>query len=93
MRTSLLVIALLMMVASAAGIVAGVPLYPAFAMGLLLALALLFERTVYKRNLAKSPGPEWQRTKEAFIDPETKEHVTVYFNPKTGERLYVRSTV
>ena len=91
MRTTLLVIALVMMGVSAAGIVRGVPVYVAFVFGLVLALGLLFERTVYKRNLDKSPGPGWQRTKEAFFDPETKEHVTVYFNPKTGEQLYVRT--
>jgi hypothetical protein len=51
-------------------------------------VGLLIERWRYKRLSAAPPGPDWQRTDERFLDPETGKLVTVYFHPATGERRY-----
>jgi hypothetical protein len=47
------------------------------------------ERWRYQRLAAGPPGPDWQRTDERFVDPETGRLVTVYVRPTTGERRYV----
>jgi hypothetical protein len=44
----------------------------------------------YKPLVAKAPGPGWQRTDERFVDDETGATVTVFVEPGTGERAYVR---
>lgn len=53
-------------------------------------LTYLFETYRYKALEEKKPGPEWERTDEKFIDPETGKPVVVYYHPQTGERLYVK---
>ena len=58
--------------------------------GVLLVVGTVFERVIYKPNLAQRPGPAYQRTTERFIDNQTGEAVTVYVEPATGERAYVR---
>ncbi len=58
--------------------------------GALLFFGLGFERIRYKPLLKKRPGAGWVRTSERFIDEETAETVTVYVDPATGERAYVR---
>ncbi|HEV2335670.1 MAG TPA: hypothetical protein VGS13_09255 [Stellaceae bacterium] len=55
----------------------------------ILLIGLLVERWRYKRLAATPPGPDWQRTDERFVDPETGKLVTVYFHPRTGERRYI----
>ena len=52
-------------------------------------VGLLIERWRYKPLSQRSPGPDWQRTDERFVDPETGKLVTVYFHPATGERRYI----
>ena len=52
-------------------------------------IGLLIERWRYKKLDAAAPGPDWQRTDERFVDPETGKLVTVYFHPPTGERRYI----
>ena len=52
-------------------------------------VGLLIERWRYKPLADRSPGPDWQRTDERFVDPETGKLVTVYFHPATGERRYI----
>ena len=54
-----------------------------------LLVGLLIERWRYKQLSAAPPGPDWQRTDERFVDPETGKLVTVYFHPATGERRYI----
>ena len=54
-----------------------------------LLVGLLIERWRYTRLTAVAPGPEWQRTGERFVDPETGKLVTVYFHAPTGERRYI----
>jgi uncharacterized membrane protein HdeD (DUF308 family) len=58
--------------------------------GTLLVVGTLFERVIYKRIIDSRPGPAWQRTAERFIDETTGKPVTVYIEPKTGERQYVQ---
>jgi len=54
-----------------------------------LLVGLLIERWRYKKLAGRPPGPDWQRTDERFVDPETGKLVTVYFHPATGERRYI----
>ena len=85
---------------SAALVLAGVPLaligHSRFGLGpavpgVLLLLAILFERRGYKRIMDDVPGPDWQPTGERFLDPSSGMPVEVYFQPATGKRAYVRS--
>ena len=55
----------------------------------ILLVGLLIERWRYKPLAGRPPGPDWQRTDERFVDPETGKLVTVYFHPATGERRYI----
>jgi hypothetical protein len=69
-------------------IFAGWSLWPSLlAVGAVLVVTLL-ERARYK-PIASKPPPGWQATGERFIDPETGKSVTVYYDPKSGERQYV----
>jgi hypothetical protein len=58
--------------------------------GALIVLAIVFERFRYKPLVRAAPTGNWVRTAERFIDDETGEPVTVFVDPKTGERKYVR---
>jgi hypothetical protein len=52
----------------------------------------LFRRGGYKRRpLDAPPGPGWQRTEERFVDPASGETLEVWFDPRSGERTYVRA--
>jgi len=55
----------------------------------LIFVGSLVERFRYKRLQDRRPGSGWMETDEKFIDPETKKRVTVFYNPASGERLYV----
>lgn len=44
---------------------------------------------IYGRTVARPIGGNWRQTDEKFVDPETGELVTVWFDPATGERRYV----
>ena|SRR5580698_967517 len=61
--------------------------WPALVLG-----GVLFERYRYKAPLDQPPGPDWQATPEKFTDPGTGEALTVYFQPSTGRRAYVRAS-
>jgi hypothetical protein len=56
----------------------------------LVLFAMLFERYRYKSALSAPPGPDWEPTAEKFIDPSTGHALTVYVQPSTGKRAYVR---
>ncbi len=58
--------------------------------GLLLLVGTLFERVRYKRLATAAPDARFQATPERFVDAATGAPVTVYVDPKTGERAYVR---
>jgi hypothetical protein len=57
--------------------------------GLLLLFGLAIERWRYKPVTTDRLGPDWVSTNERFIDPESGETVTVFYQPATGERRYV----
>ncbi len=56
--------------------------------GLLITGGLAFERYRYKPDLTAPPGPGWVRTEEKSV--EAGGVVSVWFNPASGERAYVR---
>lgn len=58
--------------------------------GLVIAGAILFERTGYRSNANRTQG-KWQPTGERFNDPTTGQVMEVYYNPQTGERDYRES--
>jgi hypothetical protein len=58
--------------------------------GAILAGSVLVERWRYRPLADDPPGGDWQATQELFVDPESGRLVTVFFNPATGERRYVR---
>ena len=89
LRAVLFAIGVVLLIAASAAAFAGWPAIPLVAFGAILTLALLFERYVYKPIRPDPPGPGWERTAERFIDPRSGQSVTVYFNPRTGERRYV----
>jgi hypothetical protein len=64
-------------------------LVPLMIWGTILVGAVVFERTADKPELNHPPGPGWVRTEERSVDAQGL--VTVWFNPATGERAYVRS--
>jgi len=57
--------------------------------GLVMPVGLAIERWRYKPMTTRRPGPDWVSTNERFIDPESGETVTVFYQPSTGERRYV----
>jgi fatty acid desaturase len=61
---------------------------PLIAFGVVL-VCVLFERAQYKA-IADQPPPGWEATGERFIDPETGKQVAVYYDPKSGQRQYVK---
>jgi len=63
-------------------------LIAAFIWGILIAGGIVFERYRYKPELTTPPGPGWIMTDEKTRDERGT--VTVWFNPGTGERAYVR---
>jgi hypothetical protein len=51
-----------------------------------------FRQGGYKRDaLTAPPGPGWVKTDERFVDPTSGETLDVWFDPRTGERAYVRA--
>ncbi len=56
--------------------------------GLVLVIAILFERRGYRPPLDRKRG-NWRSTSERFIDPVTGRLIEVRYNPETGERDYV----
>ena len=65
---------------------------PAIIIGILIVGGLLLERTLYHATADKPPtDPGWEMMSERFVDPGTEELMVVWFNRRTGKRLYVRS--
>jgi hypothetical protein len=58
--------------------------------GAIVVLSLVFERVRYKPIERSAPGSGWTKTQERFIDDKTGEAVTVWVDPSSGERKYVR---
>ena len=62
--------------------------WPYLLMAGIFAVGVFYERVFYRG--AKAPrGEGWQATAERFRDQESGAMVTVWFNSRTGERLYV----
>lgn len=60
------------------------------AFGVLLAIGTAFERWRYRPPVRPGDDGRWQRTQERFVDPESGEVLTVYYDPTTGQRDYRR---
>jgi hypothetical protein len=58
--------------------------------GGIVAAGIVYERFRYKPLHSGAPGPGWVKTNERFVDDETGKTVSVYVEPKTGERTYVQ---
>jgi len=93
MRPVLLGIGVFLLAAAIVAALAGcpVPLVAWLAVaGLVLTAGIVFERGRYKPAAPDRPGPDWVATDERFVDPASGETVTVFYQPTTGERRYVR---
>lgn len=62
------------------------------AVGAVFVGGVLLERFRY-RAIADAPPtePGWEMMAERFVDPGTEELMIVWYNRRTGKRLYVRS--
>jgi hypothetical protein len=58
--------------------------------GAILLIGTVYERFRYKPIESVTPGAGWTRTDERFIDDETGQPVTVWLDPASGERKYVK---
>lgn len=91
LRNVLMLIALAALAIGAVCLVLGAnsPGYTLLIWGAILFAAVVYERYRYKPLAPGVPGPGWERTSERFVDAESGRTVTVYVQPKTGERQYV----
>lgn len=92
LRKVLIGVGVMFLIAGAVSLAFGVfPPVMVFAFwGVLIVLGTVFERVIYKRIEPVRPGAGWQRTMERFLDEHTGAPVTVYIEPVSGERAYVR---
>ncbi|HEY3778496.1 MAG TPA: hypothetical protein VGL35_10605 [Rhizomicrobium sp.] len=65
------------------------PAYMLLLWGAILFAAVVYERFRYKPLERASPGADWERTNERFVDTDSGKTVTVYVEPASGERRYV----
>jgi hypothetical protein len=92
LRVALLVLGGLLLGGAAALAIAGCTFGVALRLavpGAVLLFGLLIERWRYKAVTSSPPGLGWVGTDERFVDPESGNLVTVFYNPCTGERRYV----
>jgi hypothetical protein len=54
-----------------------------------IAMVTALAEPIYGRAEARPFGGTWRPTDEKFVDPESGELVSVWFDPATGERRYV----
>jgi hypothetical protein len=66
------------------------PAYVAIFWGAILIIGTVFERIRYKPIERVTPGAGWTKTPERFIDDKTGQPVTVWLDPASGERKYVK---
>jgi hypothetical protein len=92
LRTALFVVCGILLAAAGYSAIAGCSLGFVLRLsipGFVLLFGLLVERWRYKPVTTRRPGPDWVSTNERFIDQETGQTVTVFYQPATGERRYV----
>jgi hypothetical protein len=90
LRMAVLVVGAVLLTISLIGVLAGsVAMIPPATIGALFLLAVLVERYIHKPIAEETPGLGWDKTAERFTDPRSGKDVTVYFNPRTGQRRYV----
>ena len=80
----------IMAAAAVLGLALGLPVWGALLVGIVVVATAVFEPWRYKR-LETEPPPGFEPTAERFLDQDTRAPVTVYVDPATGERRYVRS--
>lgn len=92
LKQVLLIIGVLMLVSAA--ICAAIGFYPVLPHlllgGLMLTAGIVYERWRYKAAQSVAPDPHWQATGERFVDPESGKLTEVWFDPRDGERHYLR---
>jgi hypothetical protein len=91
LRLAVLMLGIALLIAGAIALgygVSGLPLW-LLVVGAVITAGTVFERVLYKPLLRKRPGPDWVRTTERFVDPESGETVDVFYQPSSGERKYV----
>jgi len=90
-RLAVALAGLALLVVGAVALTHGAPAgLQAVILGVILCGGVVFERAAYKPLEKSNSDARFQRTPERFIDPETKAPVTVFVDPATGERKYVR---
>ena len=91
LRGAVIAVGVLCLLGGLVALVTGIcpPAFVFIMWGVVIVAGTVFERVIYKRILAARPGPGWERTTERFIDDQTGKPVTVYIEPKTGERAYI----
>ena len=91
LRAAVIAIASILACTGAALIAHGVrmPGWQALALGGVLLLGTLFERWRYRGPEQRKQG-SWENTGERFQDPSSGETIQVQFDPRTGERRYVK---
>jgi hypothetical protein len=67
----------------------GYYLLQAVLVGVILVLSVFFWDKRYKKGEANDIPEGFIQTEEVSIDPQTKEKQRVYYNPDTGERIYI----
>ena len=92
LRKSLLAIGVLLLLAAA--FCAAIGFYPILphllVLGLMLTAGIVWERWQYKQTQTAKPDPNWTTTGERFVDPGSGVLTEVYYDPRNGERHYVR---
>jgi hypothetical protein len=89
LRKALLIVSLALIAIGLGTSLGGVPgTLPMAIWGLVLLLAVLFERWRYQSATGGGAGGDWQGTDERFVDPESGQTLQVQYNPRTGERRY-----
>ena len=78
-----------LLIAAGAALPAGIEL---LGVGVILTLALLFERHGYRPKINRAAG-HWEQTNERFIDPVSGHVIEVRYNAETGERDYIDTGV